>query len=98
MREQPALDAELEAVGARAHEAADPSARSDDAMARDDERDGIGAARAAHRAGRRAQHRRDLAVAARLAGGNALHRLPHFHAMARAREAQRQVELEAAVL
>src|SRR5436853_1492123 len=92
MLQQPALDAELEALVARAHEAADGLVRADDAMAGHDDRDGIRAARAAHRARGRAQLAGKLAVGAHLPGGNAAHRFPDLQAVMRAREADRKVE------
>src|SRR3954470_19050908 len=98
MLQQPALDAELETLGLRTHEAPDTAARGDHAVARHDERDGIGAACAAHGTRRGAQLLRELSIRARLPRGNALHRLPHREPMMRTREAQRQIEGEAAVV
>src|SRR6185369_3389732 len=91
MFEQPALDAELEAFGARAHEATDGLAGPDHAVARHDHGNGIGAAGTADRARRGAQLARELAVGARLPGRDALHRFPDLQAVMRARKRERQV-------
>src|SRR5260221_13379213 len=92
MPQQPALDVALEALAPRTHEAADVAARRDHAVARDDDRDRVGPARPTHRARGRADLPGELAVGARLAGGDALHRFPYREAMMRAGELQRQVE------
>src|SRR6185436_3376605 len=66
MRQEPALDAELEAFLARSHEAAERAARRHHAVAWHDDGNGIGAARPPDRAGRGAELAREVSVGARL--------------------------------
>src|SRR5258706_11329724 len=98
MLQEPALDAELETLPGRAHEAADGAARADHAMARDHDGDGIRPACPAHGARRRADRAGDLAVAQGLARANALHRFPDRDSMARPGDGERKVELEARIV
>src|SRR6185436_12845267 len=72
MLQQPALDAALETLVSRAHEAADPAAGRDHAMAGDHHGDRVRAARAPHGARGGAHGPGDLPVAQRAARGDAL--------------------------
>src|SRR5688572_25714694 len=98
MPEQPALDADLETFGARAHEAADRAVGADHAMARHYDGNGVRATRSPHRPRRGAELERELAIRARAAGCDPLHRLPHLQPVMRARKRERQVEAIVRVL
>src|SRR5260221_11107410 len=98
MLQEPALDAELETLLLRAHEAADRPAGTDDAMTGHDDGNRVGAACAADRARRGTKLRGHFTVAADLSGRNALHRLPHRKTMPSAGELDRKVEAEGRVL
>src|SRR5881394_2131613 len=94
MPQEPALDAELETVGLRAHESPDGAPRGDHAMAGNHDGNRIRAAGTPHGPRRRMEVVRDFSISARLPRGNPLHRFPDGEAVARPRKLERQVELE----
>src|SRR6476469_9562759 len=73
--------------------AADALTGGEHAMTRHDDGDRIAAAGVADRARRRIRLVRELAIGARFAVGDALHRLPNALLEGRARERKRQVEV-----
>src|SRR5690348_6987790 len=96
VRQQPALDRQLEARAAVRETA--QAARGYDAVARDDEREGIVAAGLAHRARRRADRARQLAVASRLARRNRRDAAPDPAPELGPRARERQVPAEARIV
>src|SRR5688572_6507493 len=94
--EEPTLHLQQVAAG-RVAEAAQ-AVRGDDAMAGDDDRQAVVAARLADGARVRADLARELAVSARAAARNRAHRNPHATLQFGALDQQRQVELPVRVL
>src|SRR6185503_5341248 len=94
--EQPTLRLE-EIAAARMPESTQP-AGGDDAVAWDDDRQAVLAARLPYRARGTAERHRDLAIGTGLATGNALHHAPDPALEFRAANRQRQIELRVRVL
>ena len=97
VRQQPALDIDRVAFG-HAHESAQGSLTPDDAMTRNDQRDGIRATRAADRPRRASELARDFAVGARLADRYRRKRIPHAAPEHGARGRERKGETELRII
>ena len=93
--QKPSLHRKRIAFG-HAHESAERAMRADDAVARDDDGDVVGAARAADRARRGVQQARELAVRARLADRDAGERVPDAAAERRSLRPRSECESDAA--
>src|SRR5205823_5565260 len=97
VREQPALDRQRIAA-IFIHEAAKRSAACDDAMARDDERDPIRAARLTHGAGGAPHGARNFAIRTRLGERNGADCVPDASLKWRAAQTQRHREAERGIV